>query len=166
MVVLSGKNLVDRKSKRPYPLSVKSRTEIHRNPVGRMGWFRRMGVPLLAAGLILAANVGGEVKYFCHMDRALHSTCCCRSDGDARSIACVRSQSSCCCELRLVGADQPRTTCNDGFGPNLPLSAGLLATLPLERPAEEGKASLHPGPLRCPPNANRPIYLRISSYLI
>ena len=69
----------------------------------------------MAVALVLLSHTAavGGTAYFCRVDGRTHSSCCCEIQRDDRQAACVRPQSSFCCDVRVSTSKIGRASCRE-----------------------------------------------------
>ena len=126
----------------------------------------RLTAMVVALGLLSHTVAVGGTAYLCRIDGRMHSSCCCESQRHDRQAACVRPQSSFCCDVRVSTSSQAPAKLQEAAASMKNATAADLPVLLVSDPFSSKRPINLASETASPPARNRTIQVLVCSFLI
>jgi len=122
---------------------------------------------MVVALVLLSHTVAvGGTAYLCRIDGRTHSSCCCETQRPDQQTACVRPQSSFCCDVRVSTTSQPPAKLREAVVSMRNSGSADFAGLPVFGPLSPKTPTYLAFEGTSPPARNRTIQVLVCSFLI
>jgi len=121
---------------------------------------------VVALGLLSHTVAVGGTAYLCRIDGRMHSSCCCESQRHDRQAACVRPQSSFCCDVRVSTSSQAPAKLQEAAASMKNATAADLPVLLVSDLFSSKRPISLASETASPPARNRTIQVLVCSFLI
>jgi len=126
----------------------------------------RLSAMVVALVLLSHTAAVGGTAYFCRVDGRTHSSCCCESQRHDLQAACIRPQSSFCCDVRVSTSSQPPAKLQEAAVSMMNSGAADLPVLPVADLFSSKLPTNLAFGTPSPPARNRTIQVLVCSFLI